>query len=83
MNTLLVPDLSEEYTMLAAGHSVTDIRNHLGHDDVESTMVYLKLDLSRRRQIQKQFIAYIQSVLSSNTQIDELIDWKNKKDIMR
>ncbi len=69
--------------MLASGHSVTDIRNHLGHDDVESTMVYLELDLSRRRQIQKQFIAYIQSVLTSNAQIDALIDWKNKKDIMR
>jgi site-specific recombinase XerD len=35
--------------MLAKGDSISDIRNQLGHEDIQSTMVYLQLDLSRRR----------------------------------
>jgi site-specific recombinase XerD len=68
--------------MLACGHSITDIRNQLGHDNVESSMVYLKLDLARKKHIQQQFIQYTQSLLLHDSNIDKLIDWKNKKDIM-
>ena len=68
--------------MLASGHSVSEIRNHLGHEDMQSTMVYLHLDLSRKRQIQEQFMAYAQSVLTTDTKIDELFDWESKEDIM-
>ena len=68
--------------MLACGHSITDIRNQLGHDNVESSMVYLKLDLARKKHIQQQFIQYTQSLLPHDPNIDKLIDWKNKKDIM-
>ncbi len=30
------------------------IRNHLGHEDIQSTTVYLHLDLKRKREIQRQ-----------------------------
>ena len=68
--------------MLACGHSITEIQNHLGHENIESTMVYLKLDMARKKHIQQQFIQHTQSLLPHDPNIDKLIDWKNKKDIM-
>jgi site-specific recombinase XerD len=68
--------------MLADGHSVSDIRNKLGHEDIQSTMVYLQLDLSKRRKIQNRFIQYVQSTVTQNPEIEALIDWQNKDDIM-
>jgi hypothetical protein len=55
----------------------------LGYDKIElSTMVYLQLDLSKRKIIQQQFIQYVQSDVTQNPEIDELIDWQNKDDII-
>ena len=68
--------------MLSDGHPVSDIRNRLGHEDIQSTMAYLQLDLSKRKIIQQQFIQYVQSDVTQNPEIDELIDWQNKDDIM-
>ncbi|MDX1739227.1 MAG: tyrosine-type recombinase/integrase, partial [Alphaproteobacteria bacterium] len=68
--------------MLACGDAVTDIRNKLGHENVESSMVYLRLDPARKKHIQQQFVRYTQSLLPHDPNIDKLIDWKNKKDIM-
>jgi len=68
--------------MLLAGHPISDIKNRLGHDNVQSTMIYLHLDLGHRQQIQKKFIAYTQSLLNQDDKIDELIDWENKEDIL-
>jgi integrase/recombinase XerD len=68
--------------MLASGCSVSEIRNHLGHEDIQSTMVYLQLDLSRRRKIQKKFTEYTQSILVRNADIEELIDRKDEENIM-
>jgi site-specific recombinase XerD len=68
--------------MLSDGHPVSDIRNKLGHEDIQSTMVYLQLDLSKRKKIQKRFINHVQSTVKQNPEIDELIDWQNKDDIM-
>jgi hypothetical protein len=65
--------------MLQQGCSLTEIRNRLGHENIESTMVYLKLDLSRRRKIQKDFIEYTQSLLKFDSKIEELLDWENKE----
>jgi len=67
---------------LSDGHPVSDIRNRLGHEDIQSTMAYLQLDLSKRKIIQQQFIQYVQSDVTQNPEIDELIDWQNKDDIM-
>jgi hypothetical protein len=44
--------------------------------------VYLQLDLSKRKKIQHQFIQHVQSNVTQNPEIDELIDWQNKDDIM-
>jgi site-specific recombinase XerD len=68
--------------MLAAGCSVTDIKNQLGHEDIQSTMVYLQMDLSRRRKIQQRFTEYTQAVLERNTTIETLIAQNEKDDIM-
>jgi site-specific recombinase XerD len=68
--------------MLLSGASLSKIKNHLGHENVESTMVYLHMDLSRRRYIQKKFLEHTQSVLAQDPRIDELIDWQNREDIM-
>ena len=69
-------------TMLASGSSLSEIRNHLGHEDIQSTMGYLQLDLTRKKEILEQFIAYAQSVLTTDPKIEELLDWENKEDIM-
>jgi integrase/recombinase XerD len=68
--------------MLSDGHPVSDIRNKLGHEDIQSTMVYLQLDLSKRKKIQNRFINHVQSTVKQNPEIDALIDWQNKDDIM-
>ena len=41
-----------------------------------------RMDLTRRRAVQKKFIEYTQSNLSQDPKIDKLIDWENKKDIL-
>jgi integrase/recombinase XerD len=69
-------------SMLAAGCSPTDIKNHLGHEDIQATMVYLQLDLSRRKKVQKKFIEYAHSILTNNAAIEELIDRDDQDDIM-
>lgn len=65
--------------MLMSGASLTEIKNHLGHEKLGSTMVYLHLDLPKRRDVQKRFIEYTQSNLNNDTKINELIDWENKE----
>ena len=68
--------------MLTCGNSLSDIKNRLGHENIESTMVYLHLDLRRKRQVQKAFIEYTQSHLTEDAKINEMIDWENKKEIL-
>jgi integrase/recombinase XerD len=68
--------------MLSCGKSLSDIKNRLGHDNIESTMIYLHLDLRRKRQVQKEFIEYTQSNLTDDPKIDELINWENRKEIL-
>lgn len=68
--------------MLCCGKSLSDIKNRLGHENIESTMIYLHLDLRRKRQVQKAFIEYTKSNLSEDPKINELIDWENRKDIL-
>jgi site-specific recombinase XerD len=68
--------------MLYSGYSLSEIKNHLGHEDIQSTTLYLHLDLKHRRHIQKKFTEYMQSVLSIDPKIEELLHWENKEDIM-
>lgn len=68
--------------MLLMGKSLTDIKNHLGHGDLKSTMVYLHLSVSKKREAQKKFIEYIRSGISDDPKIDELLNWENKEEIL-
>lgn len=68
--------------MLYRGCFLSEIQNHLGHENIQSTMVYLHLDLNRRRRIQKRFIEHMQSVLHCDPKIEELVQGENKQDIM-
>lgn len=69
-------------TMVTSGDQVSDIKNRLGHQSVESTMLYLHLDLSKKREIQNKLIEYMQSKISDDKKLDELIDWKNNAEIL-
>jgi len=68
--------------MLYSGSSPSDIKNRLGHENIQSTMSYLHMDLSRKRDVQRRFIEYTQSILTKDPKIEELIGWENKEDIM-
>ena len=68
--------------MLYCGASIDEIKNHLGHENIQSTMVYLHMNLSRKRRVQKEFIAHTQSILGNDSKINELIDWEKGKDII-
>jgi site-specific recombinase XerD len=69
-------------SMLSSGCSLSDIRIQLGHEDLQSTMVYLQLDLTHRRKIQKKFIDFNRTVLIDHPEIEALFDNQNKDDIM-
>jgi site-specific recombinase XerD len=73
---------SRAVDMLYSGHPITDIKNHLGHDSIQSTEIYLHLDLNRRRHIQNRFIRYMQSVLTDDSKIEELLQWESEGDLM-
>lgn len=54
---------------LYCGESVTDIKNRLGHESIQSAMTYLKLDISHKREVQKKITEHIQSPLKSDLAI--------------
>jgi site-specific recombinase XerD len=68
--------------MLTSGYSLSDIRNQLGHEDLQATTVYLQLDLTHRRKIQDKFIDFNRAVLMDHPEIEKLINTENKEDIM-
>ena len=68
--------------LLYRGKPITEIKNRLGHDNLQSTMTYLHLDLNKRRHIQKGFIKYMESVLTEDPKIDELLAWEGEQDLM-
>jgi hypothetical protein len=68
--------------MLSCGHAITDIKIRLGHENIQSTTVYLHMDLTHKRSVQKKFIQYAQSTLKHDPKLDELIDWDHKEDIL-
>ncbi len=68
--------------MLINGAAITDIQNRLGHASINSTMVYLKMEMHHKRDVQKQFLQYTQSILSDDPKITELTDWEDKDEIL-
>lgn len=69
--------------MLLSGKSLTDIKNRLGHENIQSTTVYTHMDLSRRRAVQNRFIEYMKLNISEDPKINAWIGWENKKDILK
>jgi len=68
--------------MLFSGHSLSEIQNHLGHDNMQSTTLYLQLDINRRRHIQKRLIRHMESILNFDPKIEELLKWESDKNMM-
>lgn len=68
--------------LLLSGKSLTDIKNHLGHENLKSTMIYLHLNVSRKREVQNKFIAYTQSTIVNDKHMDELLHWESKEEIL-
>ena len=68
--------------MLARGLSASDVKNRLGHDNLQSTMTYLHMDLTHKRHIQKRVITYMQSVITLDPKIEELLQWESDKDMI-
>ncbi len=73
---------SSAMNLLSQGKTITDIQNRLGHDNAQSTDIYLHLDINCRRHIQRQVMKYMQSVLTADPKIDEMLQWESDKDIM-
>lgn len=68
--------------MLVEGAAITDIQNRLGHASVNSTMAYLKMEMHHKRDVQKQFLQYTESILSDDPKITELTEWEDKDEIL-
>ena len=74
---------SRAVDLLYSGHSPSDIQNRLGHDDFQSTSIYLHLDLNHKRHIQKHFTRYMKSILNDDPKIAELLHWEGDGDMMK
>jgi len=68
--------------MLLDGKPVSDIKIRLGHENIQSTMTYLHMDLTRKRDVQNKFIAYSAKVIDQDPKLEDLIDWENKQDTL-
>jgi hypothetical protein len=58
------------------------IKNRLGHENIQSTMVYLHMDLASKQAVQKKFVQYATSALKLDPKLDALNDWDHKQDIL-
>ncbi len=45
-------------------------------------MVYLHMNLSYKREVQKRFIEYTQSTPTDEPKIKELMDWENEEETL-
>jgi site-specific recombinase XerD len=68
--------------MLYEGKDISEIRNRLGHEKIQSTMIYLHMNLTFKREVQKEFIKYTQSKLIEIPKIKELMDWENEEETL-
>ncbi len=68
--------------LLISGKSLTDIKNHLGHENLESTMTYLHLNISRKREAQNEFLKHIRSTIPIDNKMEDLLNWERKDEIL-
>jgi hypothetical protein len=45
-------------------------------------MTYLHMDLTHKRHIQKRAISYMQSMITLDPKIEELLQWESDKDMI-
>ena len=64
--------------MLAQGKDLTEIKNRLGHEKLETTMGYLRLDLHSKKEMQKTFMEFTKSKIAFDKKVETLIDWEAK-----
>lgn len=69
--------------MLLMGKSLTDIKNHLGHENLKSTMVYLHLSLSKKRDVQKKYIEHMENSIIIDPKVDDLLKSESKEEILK
>ncbi|RLE05859.1 MAG: integrase [Bacteroidetes bacterium] len=65
--------------MLAGGKDLTQIKNRLGHEKLETTMGYLRLELEVKAELQKTFIEFTASRIAFDKKVEALIDWEAKE----
>lgn len=68
--------------MLLAGKPLSEIKNRLGHENIQSTMTYLHMELTHKRDAQKKFVEYSSKIITQDPKIEDLIDWENKQDTL-
>lgn len=68
--------------MLNTGYALTDIKTRLGHEHLESTMIYLNLGISLKKKIQKEYIDHTKSLMNQDRKLDELLDWNDRDNIL-
>lgn len=68
--------------MLAQGKDLTQIKNRLGHEKLETTMVYLRLDLHAKAELQKTFTEFTASRIAFDKKVEDLIDWEAKEETL-
>lgn len=68
--------------MLLDGKPISEIKIRLGHENIQSTMTYLHMDLTRKRDVQNKFIEYSAKAIEQDPKIEDLIDWENKQDTL-
>ena len=68
--------------MLLVGKPLSEIKNRLGHENIQSTMTYLHMELTHKRDVQKKFIEYSAKIIKQDPKIEDLIDWENKQDTL-
>jgi len=68
--------------MLYSGKSVTEIRNRLGHENIESSMVYLKLDINHKREVHKKLNDHLRASIKLDPKIEELFTMENEENIL-
>jgi len=69
-------------SLLLSGKSLTDIQNRLGHEDIQSTTIYTHMDLTRKKAVQKRLIEHMKSSIFEDPEINKLIAWENKTEIL-
>lgn len=65
--------------MLLQGKDLTEIKNRLGHENLQTTMGYLRLDLNAKADLQKTFMQFTASRIAFDNKVETLIDWEAKE----